>query len=113
MKENKSYNKVILLSLTFLIVFLLQFILSLVQNIILMFTTYFMLSFFLLMWRKDKRITFKHKLIICLISFLIISSFLIHNYQFIEARSYFLGLWVISILSLILPFLFSIIKNRE
>ncbi|OJF91694.1 hypothetical protein AX762_10950 [Alkalibacterium sp. 20] len=113
MKEEKSYNKVFSLSLSFLTVFFLQFILSPVQNLLLMFITYFTLGFFLPTWMKDKRITIKRKVILCLIACLLMGSFVFHNYGFIEYRNFLLWFWVISSLSFIVSFLFNIIKNRE
>lgn len=113
MKEDTSYTKMMLLSLISIIIFLLQYTLGLVGNFLLMIATHLVLSVSLPKWMKDKRLPIKNKIILCFISFLLISSFFYHNYVFIDVWSSLLVFWGISILFDITGYVFNRIKNRN
>ena len=113
MKENTSYNKVILLSIISLIIFLLQFNLGLVENFLLMIATHIILNIFLSKWVKDRRLPLKNKLILCLISVLLISSFFYHNYILIQNWHIILIYWIISIYIDLSGYVFDKIEKRE
>lgn len=98
MNKANAYNKIVALSVIFIIVFLLQFALSFIQNIILLYTVTFIFIFFIPGWLKDKEIKLKSKLILSFISLLIMSSFTFHDFGSIETRSFVLRHWVIVIL---------------
>lgn len=112
MKEAEFSNKIISFSIISVFVFLLQFNLGQVENFLLMCATHIILSISLPKWIKDSRLTVKDQTLLSVISLLVISSFFYHNFVFIEAWSYLLGFWIITILIDLIGYSFKAIRAK-
>lgn len=112
MKKDKAYKRIMILSITALIIFILQFTLSFVQTFILLYLTTFSMLLFLPDWLKDKEMRKSSKFILYFISILIMLSFIIPHYGSTTTTHYILRHWVIvNLIAVCLELLHSAIKR--